>query len=54
MVHLSETAGVGRHVTKDDVSPAVGEQLQQLGVRAGVSDIMTGQEVGTIQRLYVQ
>lgn len=54
MVHLSETAGIWRHVAQDDVSLAVWEQLQQLGLRGGISDVMTGQEVGTVQRWYVQ
>lgn len=54
MVHLSETAGVGSHVTQDDMSPAVWEQLLQLSVCAGGGDIVTGQEAGTIQRRDVQ
>lgn len=54
MVHLSEAAGVRCHVAQDDVSPAIGEQLQQLGVRGGVGDILKRQEVGAVQRRYVQ
>lgn len=54
MVHFPEPAGIGRHVAQDDMSLAVGEQLQQLGVRDRVGNIMTGQEVGTVQRWYVQ
>lgn len=42
VVHLSEPAGVGRHVAQDDMSLAAGEQLQQLGMCGGVSDIMIG------------
>lgn len=54
MVHLSETAGIGRHVAQDDMSMVVGEQLQQLGVCGRVSDIETGQEEGTVQGWYIQ
>lgn len=48
MVHLPETAGVGRHVAQDDVSAAAGEQLQQLGLRGGVGDVVAGQEAGAV------
>ncbi|MEQ2230164.1 hypothetical protein ILYODFUR_026477 [Ilyodon furcidens] len=54
VVHVSEAAGVGRHVAQDDVSLTLGEQLLQLGVRGGVGDIMTREEVGTVQWWYVE
>lgn len=54
VVHVSEAAGVGRHVAQDDMSLALGEQFLQLAVRGGVSDIVIGEEVGPVQRWYVE
>lgn len=54
VVHVSEAAGVRRHVAQDNMSLALGEQLLQLAVSGGVGDIMTGEEVGAIQRWYVE
>lgn len=54
MVHLFKAACIGRHVAQDDVSLPARQQLQQLRVCGGVGDIVTGQEVGTIQRRDVE
>lgn len=54
VVHVSEAAGVGCHVAQNDVRPAAGEQLLQLGACGRIHDIMTRHKVGTVERRDVQ
>lgn len=54
VVHVSEAAGVGCHVAQNYVRLAAGEQLLQLGTRGRIRDILTRQEVGTVERRDVE
>lgn len=54
VVHLTETRGVGRHVTEDDISKATRQEPLKLSVGGGASDVLIGQKACAIKRGNVQ